>query len=80
MSRKLHWRRTLSVEQPQTDKALRLVERHPVPHPIREPVDHHASIVGKPLLAIRIEPAAAAVELVGKIPVEERDVRDDIRC
>jgi hypothetical protein len=58
-----------------TQEDLRLVERDPVPHPVREPVHDEARVLGEPVHALPIKPAAAAEERLGVIPVEECDPR-----
>jgi hypothetical protein len=40
---------------------------------VGEAVDDERGVLGKPLRAIRVEPAAAKEKRVGEIPVEERD-------
>src|SRR4029434_10736041 len=52
-------------------------ERDPVLHAIAEKIGDDLRVLSEPLRRIRIQPAAAAIELVRKIPVEERDERRD---
>src|SRR3546814_4328007 len=54
----------------------RLVDRHPARHPPVEPIEQHARIIGEPVGAVAVEPAAAIAERGGQIPVIERGERD----
>ena len=69
--------RVLAALQAETDEARRLVERHPVRHAVGELVHDDAGVVGEPVRAVGIQPAAAAVEFIGVIPVEEGHPRLD---
>ena len=59
----------------QSHKHLDLVERHPIAHPVAQRRDDHVGVVGEPIGAVAVEPAALAVQLVRQIPVEEGGVR-----
>ena len=71
--------RVRTVLVPVADKTLRLVERHPTRHAVRERVHHRARVTREPCGAFRIEPASAQIKRVGEIPVEKRDARFDAR-
>src|SRR5258708_13545832 len=65
----------LAGVEAETDETLGLVERDPMGNAVGEAIDHNASVISKPARALRVEPATAAIEFVGIIPVKQRDPR-----
>ena len=62
----------------QADVNLGFVERAPVGHAVGKPVDDERGIIGKPVGTVAIQPAAATIKLVRKIPVKQGQPRRDI--
>ena len=58
-------------------KLQRLVEDHPVLHPVAERVGHHADVLLEPADDVAVRPAAAVLERLGQVPVVQRDPRFD---
>ena len=72
-------RRVVAVLQAQVDEALGLVEGHPVGDAVGEPVADDPRVVGEPVGAVPVHPAAPVVEGGREIPVEQGDPRLDAR-
>ena len=62
-----------TVEMAEADEALGFVERDPVADAVGKPVNHDGRIVGEPVGTVGIEPAAPHEQVVGKVPVEQRN-------
>ena len=70
--------RRVGAEQiPQHREAERLVEHHPVTHPIAESTYHSGDVVAVPADDVAVGPPAASFECCGKVPVVQRDPRFD---
>src|SRR3546814_7618684 len=55
-----------------------LVERDPLLHPAVERAVQNAAVLGEPVRAVAVEPAAAVVERGGQVPVVQGEQRFDV--
>ena len=73
--RYLQERRVDTAQIARSDEALRLIDGHPVLHPVRECVNDHLRIVREEIADLLCFPAAHLIDPHGQIPVIERDQR-----
>ena len=56
-------------------EADRLIQRHPMLHPVGQLIHHHLHIIGEPIRRIPVEPAAPMIQRQRIIPVKQRHIR-----
>ena len=62
-------------QKSKSHKTLRFIQRKEMSYPVAEPLPDKTGIFPEPLRDIPVHPAAFLVQLIGKLPVIQRDVR-----
>ncbi len=75
-----------AVAMPRRQRAMQItavgdhpgfVQGGPAWHAVVQRLEHHRGVLGEPVRAVPVEPAAAVVQRRGQVPVEQRDIRRD---